>query len=182
MTMPSLPALTLPGWQGSGPGHWQSRWEALHGDLRVEQADWQWPLRGDWMARLDEVLGAFDRPVLLAAHSLGCHLVAAWAAHTRHAGRVRGALLVAPPDLGRESLPPQLFSWRPAVRAPLPFAATVVASDDDPYGSLDAAQALAADWGAAFRLLPGRGHLNADSALDDWPQGRAWLQALAGPA
>ena len=39
--------LTLPGWQSSGPAHWQSRWEALHGYVRVEQHDWMRPLRGD---------------------------------------------------------------------------------------------------------------------------------------
>ena len=48
--------LVLPGWQNSGPDHWQSRWERLHGDERVVQHDWDWPRRGDWMARLDEVL------------------------------------------------------------------------------------------------------------------------------
>ena len=46
--------LTLPGWQSSGPEHWQSRWEALHGFQRVEQHDWMTPRRGDWLARLDE--------------------------------------------------------------------------------------------------------------------------------
>ena len=69
--------LTLPGWLGSGPGHWQNRWEVLHGCTRVEQHDWQRPLRGDWTARLQEVLLAQPAPVLLAAHSLGC-LLAAW--------------------------------------------------------------------------------------------------------
>ena len=48
--------LLLPGWLDSGPDHWQSRWQALHGDRRVEQDDWLWPRRGDWMARLEEVL------------------------------------------------------------------------------------------------------------------------------
>ncbi|MBA4060613.1 MAG: alpha/beta hydrolase, partial [Verminephrobacter sp.] len=45
--------LLLPGWQNSGPDHWQSRWEALHGYHRVEQHDWMRPLRGDWSARLE---------------------------------------------------------------------------------------------------------------------------------
>ena len=57
--------LILPGWLNSGPGHWQSRWQALYGDERVEQADWTWPRRGDWMARLDEVLLADARPAAL---------------------------------------------------------------------------------------------------------------------
>lgn len=171
--------LLLPGWQGSGPGHWQSRWEALHGDLRVEQHGWDWPRRGDWMARLEEVLAAQTTPVWLAAHSLGCHLVAAWAAHSRHAQRVRGALLVAPPDLRRPDLPPALAPWRPEVRRRLPFAAVAVLSDDDPYAPLPVAEALVADWGCAtVHRLPGRGHLNADSGLADWPEARAWLTAL----
>ena len=40
--------LILPGWQNSGPDHWQSRWERTHSYTRVEQSDWQRPLRGDW--------------------------------------------------------------------------------------------------------------------------------------
>ena len=45
--------LLLPGWLDSGPSHWQSRWETLHGCERVLQDDWVWPRRGDWMARLE---------------------------------------------------------------------------------------------------------------------------------
>ena len=69
--------LILPGWQGSGPEHWQSRWERAHGYTRVEQHDWQRPLRGDWIARLEDVLLACDEPAVLVAHSLGCLHVAA---------------------------------------------------------------------------------------------------------
>ena len=48
--------LILPGWQNSGPEHWQSRWEALHGYRRVDQHDWMTPRRGDWIARLEDVI------------------------------------------------------------------------------------------------------------------------------
>ncbi|MDD2712346.1 MAG: alpha/beta hydrolase, partial [Simplicispira sp.] len=54
--MKSHRTLVLPGWQGSCPAHWQSRWELLHGYERVQQHDWQHPLRGDWTARLEEVV------------------------------------------------------------------------------------------------------------------------------
>ena len=172
--------LLLPGWQNSGPGHWQTRWEALHGDVRVEQDDWMWPRRGDWMACLEEAVCAPDpRPVLLAAHSLGCHLVSAWAGHSQHTAHARGALLVAPPDLDRDDLPPQLANWRSAVRRPLPFAATVVGSDDDPYAAVDRTAAMASAWGARCLSAGPRGHLNAASGLGDWPEARAWLAALA---
>ena len=96
--------LILPGWQSSGPMHWQSRWEVLHGDTRVEQHDWMRPLRGDWMAQLEEAVLAAPAPAVLVAHSLGCQLVAAWAAHSRNTHRVLGALLVAPGDPEREAL------------------------------------------------------------------------------
>lgn len=173
--------LLLPGWQNSGPDHWQTRWELRHGFERVEQADWEWPRRGDWMARLDEVLLQDERPALLVAHSLGCHLVAAWAAHSRHTARVRGALLVAPPDTERADTPPQIHSWRPMLRQRLPFPSIVLYSEDDPFGAPACARALACGWGSTAHGVGTAGHLNAASGLGDWPAGLAHLHALAPP-
>ena len=170
--------LLLPGWQNSGDGHWQTLWEAYFGDIRVQQHDWLAPKRGDWMVQLEEAVTAQTGPVLLAAHSLGCHLVAAWAAHSQHSARVTAALLVAPPDTARDDMPPQLAGWRHIVRQRLPFAALVVYSQDDPFCAPDRACALAADWGAPAHKLGPAGHINADTGLGDWPQGLAWLQGL----
>lgn len=170
--------LLLPGWLDSGPDHWQSRWEALHGDQRVVQSDWLWPKRGDWMARLEEVLLDSDVPALLVAHSLGCQLVAAWAAHSRHTARVKGALLVAPPDIEREDMPPNLAPWRPIVRQRLPFPAIAVTSSDDPYGAPERSAAMARDWGAERVDIGPRGHINGESGLGDWAEGRALLDRL----
>lgn len=170
--------LVLPGWLGSGPNHWQSRWEALYGDQRVEQHDWETPRRGDWMARLEEVLLQDERPALLVAHSLGCILTAAWAAHSLNTARVLGALLVAPGDTETTELGPQLPSWSPIVRQPLPFASTLVASRNDPYCSFEKASALAQAWGSRLVDLGECGHINAESGLGHWPQGRALLLEL----
>jgi predicted alpha/beta hydrolase family esterase len=175
-----LRVLLLPGWLDSDAAHWQSRWEQLHGDRRVEQDDWQWPKRGDWMARLEEVLLQSDTPAVLVAHSLGCQLVAAWAAHSKHTDRVVAAMLVALPDVERDDLPPQLAPWRPIVRQKLPFKSMAVVSSDDPYCSSDRAAQMAADWGSELLSVGARGHINGESALGDWPQGRAMLQALIG--
>ena len=174
----ALRVLVLPGWLDSAPGHWQTRWEAQHGFARVQQADWLWPRRGDWMARLEEVLLADERRALLVAHSLGCQLVAAWAAHSQHTARVTGALLVAPPDTEREDMPPQLHNWRPMVRAGLPFAATLLYSEDDPYCAPERARGLAQSWGAAAHSVGATSHINGESGLGDWPAGLAHLQAL----
>ena len=84
--------LILPGWEGSGPKHWQTLWEQRHGYRRVEQHDWTTPLRGDWVARLEDVVLSCDEPAVLVAHSLGCILTAAWAAASKNTQRVKAAL------------------------------------------------------------------------------------------
>lgn len=173
--------LLLPGWLNSGPEHWQSRWEAVYGDLRVEQQDWEWPRRGDWMARLDEVILDQAGEVVLVAHSLGCQLVAAWAAHSRLTSRVRAALLVAPPDVERADSPPQLHGWRPMVRQPLPFAALALCSSSDPYCDLATGQQMARQWGAVCLEIGALGHINHASGLGDWPEGRALLNRFVAP-
>ena len=172
--------LLLPGLFDSDAGHWQSRWEALHGCRRVEQDDWVWPRRGDWMARLDDVLLESAQPAVLIAHSLGCQLVAAWAAHSQHVAGVRAALLVAIPDTERDDMPPNLAGWRPIVRQRLPFASLAVISRDDPYCALERAEELARDWGSAAFDIGQCGHINGDSGLGDWPQGHALLRTLLG--
>ncbi|ALT78895.1 RBBP9/YdeN family alpha/beta hydrolase [Paucibacter sp. KCTC 42545] len=181
--MKPTPVYLLPGWLNSDPAHWQSRWEReLEGHIRVEQSDWDWPRRGDWMARLDEVLLNDARlqqtPAVLVAHSLGCQLVASWAEHSQHRALVGAALLVAPPDTERADMPPQLHNWRPIRRTRLPFPSIAVVSSDDPFCAPERAAQMAADWGAELVLAGPRGHLNTASNLGDWPEGQVLLQDL----
>ena len=176
-----LRVLLLPGWLDSDSAHWQSRWEHLHGYRRVTQSDWLWPKRGDWMARLEEVLLESETPTVLVGHSLGCHLVAAWAAHSQHTARVRGALLVAPPDIERDDMPPNLHTWRPIQRRPLPFAAIAVTSDDDPFSAPERSALLAREWGARPVGNGAAGHINGESGLGDWSVGHALLETLTVP-
>ncbi|MES2385187.1 MAG: alpha/beta fold hydrolase [Pseudomonadota bacterium] len=170
--------LVLPGWQNSGPGHWQSLWQTTHGYQRVEQHDWMQPLRGDWIARLEEVVLDSDEAVVLVAHSLGCILTAAWAAHSRNTHRVKAALLVAPPDVDREEVRQLLTSWAPVPMKTLPFPSVLLASSRDPYCRPDRAREFAAAWGSDFAEVGPLGHLNADSGLGDWPEAHARLEAL----
>ncbi len=170
--------LLLPGWQNSGPEHWQSHWQATHGYVRVEQHDWVRPLRGDWIARLEDVVLQGEAPVVLVAHSLGCLLVAAWAAHSRNTHRIKAALLVAPADAEREALRPMLASWAPIPMLALPFQSTLVASRNDPYCSFERAQQLANAWGASLIDAGHKGHINVESGLGDWPMGHELLEQL----
>lgn len=187
MSVNSPRIFTLPGWQGSGPEHWQSRWEAAFGDERVEQHDWMQPLRGDWITRLEDVVqnhiaqqqkegqGQTVRPIVFAAHSLGCHLVAAWAALSSNLSHAAGALLVAPPSADAISCAPQMHSWSKPVLAKLPFKTMLVASTRDPFCKFLMAEELAAHWGSELINAGPIGHINADSGLGAWPAGRDLL-------
>jgi predicted alpha/beta hydrolase family esterase len=176
MTVPNT--LILPGWQNSGPDHWQTRWELLYGYQRVEQHDWMRPLRGDWIARLEDVLLHRAEPAILVAHSLGCLLVAAWAAHSRNTHLVSAALLVAPGDAQRQELRPVLTSWSPIPLQSLPFRSILVGSRNDPYCTPARARHFASAWGADYIDAGEQGHINAESGLGDWPAGHALLHQL----
>ena len=76
-------------------------------------------------------------------------------------------------------MPPNLHSWRPIVRARLPFAAVAVTSDDDPYSAPERSARLVREWGARQVGIGAAGHINGESGLGDWPTGRAWVDALA---
>ena len=169
--------LILPGWLNSGPDHWQSRWERTHGYQRVEQHDWQRPLRGDWIARLEDVLLNCTEPAVLVAHSLGCLTVAAWAAHSQNTHLVKAALLVAPPDTAREDIKQVLPGWLVPLQK-LPFKTVVFASSNDPFCNFDQAQRFASSWGSTLINVGARGHINADSNLCDWPEAHLELQQL----
>ena len=177
MTAPRV--LVLPGWHGSGPDHWQSRWETSHGYRRVDQHDWMRPKRGDWIAQLEEVLLGCDEPAVLVAHSLGCILTAWWAAHSPLAKtRVQAALLVAPADVEQEHIRNVLPGWSPLMLQRLPFPSVLVGSQNDPYCALARTQQMAQGWGSKFVDLGCAGHINTDSGLGDWNDGHALLQSL----
>lgn len=181
MTKPSS-VLILPGWQNSGPAHWQSRWVNAYGYTRVEQHDWLRPLRGDWIARLEDVLLSCEEPAVLVAHSLGCIHVAAWAAHSRNTHRVKAALLAAPPDTERDDLRQTLPGWSPVPLQALPFQSLVFASSNDPFCSLQRAKLFATAWGADFIEAGAAAHLNAESGLGAWPAAHtALLRLMALP-
>jgi predicted alpha/beta hydrolase family esterase len=163
--------LIIPGLGGSGPDHWQTRWEQkLSTARRVEQRDWAKPRRDEWVSRIAAEIETATRPVILIGHSLGS--IAALHSLRDTAQWVKGAFLVAVPSEERlagvaEADP----AFRPYPRAKLPFPAVIVASRDDPYASLPEAEALARDWGAKLIDAGPAGHINAASGHGPWPEG-----------
>ena len=163
--------LIIPGLGGSGPDHWQSRWQkGLKTARRVEQADWDRPERGQWRNRIRAAIEAAERPVVLVAHSLG--VLSGVEAAGESNGWVAGAFLVAPPDADDASrCPPEVSAFAPLPSAPLGFPAFLIASRNDPYISYSKAEALAAAWSARLIDAGHSGHLNAESGHGPWPEG-----------
>jgi prephenate dehydrogenase len=172
--------LVVPGWQNSGPQHWQTLWEQQNPIfLRVQQRDWDTPHREWWLERITEEVRQAPAPIVFAAHSLGCVALAHWAQQAgAELGKIKGALLVAPADIERKDTPVQLTDFRPLPRKLLPFPSIVVASNNDPYLAGERAREIARSWGSRFVDIGPAGHINGDSGLGDWPEGKRLLRHL----
>ncbi|MEP9369105.1 alpha/beta hydrolase [Xanthobacter sp. VNH20] len=176
-TMDDFDILILPGWANAGPDHWQTQWQQAFPTLRrVEQDEWLKPVYADWAARLSEQVALCRKPAVLVAHSLGTSLVMKWA-HEGPAGKVAGALLVAPSDRDSPTAA-ERSGFAPMVLKPLPFSSLVAASRNDPHVSLERARTFAQAWGSQFADVGALGHIGSDAKLGLWPQGLVLLGQL----
>lgn len=165
------PVLIVPGLNGSGPQHWQTRWQALHPEFqRLPDPGWNRPELDRWSAGLRRRLRHIGQPALVVAHSFGC--LATVRLLARDPQLVAGALLVAPASPARFGLEQRLrldFNARPTM---------LVASENDPWLSCSEAFLWSLEWGSQL-LVSGRlGHINADSKLGDWTRGLELLREL----
>jgi len=182
--------LVLHGLSGNEPEHWQT-WLATRvasDGVEVRYPDFPDPdapsVRG-WMAALDAAIAdVAAQDLLVAAHSLGCHL---WMhlALTRYAAqeyrpRAARVVLVAPP--GAAEVAADIPTFTPAtVRAEALLAAcpdtAVVLGEDDPWLA-DPAPVLQS--GLAVRWVADGSHLNVAAGYGPWPAMLAWTRG--GPA
>ncbi len=170
-------ALIVPGIGNSGPQHWQTLWEQQHPEWqRVQQRDWDRPVCEEWLLGLDAAMDRLSAPPVLIAHSIGCLLVAHWA--HRSSAPVCAAFLVAVPDPDGSLFPSAAQGFQPVPSGKLRFPSLIVASSDDPFGSVAYARRCAAGWGSQFVEVGAVGHINADSGLGDWPAGIALFEGL----
>lgn len=183
LTDPTI--LTIPGLDNSGPRHWQTLWESQWLNChRVDMGNWHTPNRNAWVNRLNLAIRQTEGPIVLVAHSLGCHAVAWWAAleRPRSDGPVVGALLVAPPEVDNAPIDSRLCGFAPSARGVLPFPSLLVSSRDDPFITPDRAYRLASFWGADHIDAGRAGHINAESGLGDWRFGQQLLGRLVEAA
>lgn len=174
--------LIVPGWQDSGPDHWQTRWEKnLKTARRVIQDDWDNPQVEAWGDKIAKFAGGATQPVVIVAHSVGVPAVV-FAADKLKAKGVIGAFLVAPadvefahfwPDTGGERWPPATgdggFAKMPEKK--LPFPSQLVVANNDLYCSFARAEYLAGKWGSKLTDAGETGHINIASGHGPWPDG-----------
>jgi predicted alpha/beta hydrolase family esterase len=175
----SCNVVIVPGWHGSGPAHWQTIWEQNHPEyVRVAHRDWCSTHCPDWVMAVDRAVISSPGDVVLVAHSLGCLAVVWWASLRSDCARwVQGALLVAPPNLSSATgTLPALSSFTPLPAGRLPFRSLLIASENGPYTSIEAAAGLARKWGSEFIDVGAAGHINADSGHGQWLEGERHLQ------
>lgn len=170
--------LTLPGLYGSCASHWQTSWERLYGFERVDQDSWNEPRYGEWVSRLVDHIERDDtnRKVLLIAHSLGCHLAIKSLSLIRQ--RVCGLFLVAPPDLNKNIISQDLSSFRtePITTAGVP--GYLIYSENDPYADPHWVRDLGTRLGIETISAGMLGHINSDSNLGNWSEGKELFDDL----
>lgn len=168
----------IPGYKGSGSDHWQTYFEKTQRNFRrIEQKDWEHPDIDEWAENIDKAIEGYDpATVVLVAHSLGCLTVAEWSARTGK--KIKGALLVAPPDadLLQNKLQKKLFEQTPANK--INTKTIVVASTNDHWASIERAEAYARSWGSDFINIGNAGHINNLSGHGEWRQGLEILKKL----
>lgn len=172
MDLSDFQVIIVPGLRNSGPGHWQTRWEALYPAFtRVQQDDWEHPQLDAWVRRLDELRARDARPSLFIAHSFGCLTTVTSIA--RNPDGAAGALLVAPAHPDRFGVAPQL------PQGELPCPTIMISSANDPWMPAATAAQHARRWGSELVEGGWLGHINADSGLGDWREGQRHLHRLA---
>lgn len=177
--------ITVPGYLGSGPAHWQTWMEQqLPQVSRVTGIDWSQPVLAWWASSIRQAIQGAIGPVYVVAHSFGC--LASVVAIQALPGKVAGALLVAPASPARFDLlglQPEEVSWQAGVAAwlpdkPLPCPSVLVASRNDPWMRLTSAAWWADRWGSRFVNQGMAGHINAEAGFGPWPAGLQLLHAL----
>ena len=168
----------LPGLGNSGADHWQTFFEKSGNNFqRIIQNEWDAPHCSDWISNIEHAISVYDpATVILVAHSLGCTTVAHWAAKNKK--NIKGAMLVAPSDIESVdyNFPATGFSLIPSEK--FNFKTIVVASENDPWVSLERAKYFSDNWGSDFINIGNAGHINASSGYGKWKQGLEILKML----
>ncbi|WP_298772358.1 alpha/beta hydrolase [uncultured Shewanella sp.] len=165
----------VPGYLNSLAGHWQRFWfEEFVGSYWVEQEDWAYPDCNKWVSTLNKLVDSVSGPTMFITHSLGGSTVAHWCQrYPEKAAMIKGAFMVAVPDVQRDDFPKVITGYSTPPLTPLPFPCVMCASSNDPYCRIEQAHFFAKHWQAELIPVGALGHINTDVNIGDWPEGKA---------
>ncbi|MEY3416651.1 MAG: hypothetical protein RL711_6 [Bacteroidota bacterium] len=163
--------LIIPGFGNSDQKHWQTYFEKhLTNCVRVQQKSWEKPIRNDWLRAIYEAVMQYNpTSVVLISHSMGGIAIAHWAREFNI--KIKGAMIVAPPDLENPWQDLGFESFVPIPLLKFPFPSMIIASLDDHWASKERTQAFAQNWGSKLLFLNDAGHINTTSGYGEWKEG-----------
>lgn len=175
--------LIVPGYADSSPSHWQGVWlELFSNAVKVVQKDWINVDQVEWVQTLDSAIQLALQPIILVGHSLGCSTILYWINSKESKNSIHkiiGALLVVPPDphsKAYRALSIKGFDLFPLNKLPIP--SILVASENDPFLSINQGRFFADHLGSEFINIGRKGHVGEDSGLGEWKEGQALIQKL----
>jgi len=175
--------LIVPGYGDSSPNHWQGIWlKHFPNAVKVIQKDWIKVDKVEWVRTLDSAIQSAEAPIILVGHSLGCSTILYWInskENKKSIHKIKGAFFVAPPDPNSEAY--RALSIKGFDSLPLdylPFPSILVASENDPFLTVEQSRYFADRLGSEFINIGKRGHIGEDSGLGEWKEGKALLKKL----
>ncbi|MCP4322522.1 MAG: alpha/beta hydrolase [Psychromonas sp.] len=176
----AITIVNVPGYTNAGPAHWQTLLENRFVNFkRVKQRDWLSPVREEWIQGIENSVSQIDGDIILVGHSCGAVAIAQWALAC-DTSKVRGALLVSPADIDRESAIMPIQVQRPLPSDTLPFATKLIYSDNDEHSSAPRSEQMGKEWGSELILVKGASHFHTEAGFGKWPEAEQWIEQLAG--
>lgn len=176
----AITIVNVPGYTNAGPEHWQTLFENKFVNFkRVMQQDWLSPVRENWIQGIEATVSQIEGDIVLVGHSCGAVAIAQWALAC-DSRKVKGALLVSPADIDRETAIEPIIVQRPLPTTPLPFATKLIYSDNDEHSSAVRSEQMGKDWGSELILVKGASHFHTEAGFGQWPDAEKWIEQLAG--
>lgn len=179
--------LIIPGLRDHVAEHWQTHLEARLETVRSVPPQTTDKLNcAKRVAAIQAELDQIEGPVILVAHSAGVLMAVHWAAqHPQYQAKIKGALLVTPPDLNQswpDNYPsPEILrqeGWDPVPTQVLPFPSIVIGSTNDYLAHAEVVEAMANTWESEWVNLGEVGHLNPAAGFGYWPQAEDFIRQL----
>ena len=166
----------VPGYSSSGEEHWQTYFEKSDTHFtRIEQQDWQKPVAKDWIETIDKALENENLDnVVLVGHSLGSLAIAHWGILFQK--KIKGAFLVAPPDMENPAHNYPISGFSPVLLKKLPFESVLVYSTNDEWITQARALQFAEAWGSKTVSIGNAGHISAVNGYGKWEAGLELLK------